>query len=705
MTNKYSDSKNKLTIVGGFLFVLFLLGILMVIATTRIENNELQVKNVTNELNDVSNAFIMRDAANNRALILYRMAQTKDSFMQDDLYIEFGQHGSNFINAYESIQKDLHLEKDIEQFEIAKRAISIGGKTQVATAFDIIEGRVEKAHKILADKIIPVQLDVREKLTTLSRFFQSNADSELNLMSKQNKSSIVVIRVIGVIAILLGLFITFYVTRRVTKSEHAFIEQRLIAEKASNAKSMFLATMSHEIRSPLAAIIGFSDLMRQNKIAPEKIDNCLESIQRNSKHLLQLINDILDITKIEAGQLDIELIETSPFTVLSEFQSVMAMNAADKGLSFQVNYAFPLPYKIISDPIRLKQILINLVSNAIKFTEKGGISVMVTFNRELDLMEFDVTDTGIGLTLEHQDKIFDSFTQADSSTTREYGGSGLGLNICKKLARELGGDISVESSIGRGSKFSFYISTGKHLEEDLVYSLESKLISANKVELNPSSINISGEVLLVEDSVDNQNLIEMYVTDTGAQITIVENGAEAVKICKSRQFDLILMDMQMPVMDGVEATKIIRDTNSKIPIVTLTANAMKSDYEICMNAGANDFLTKPIDVSRFNQVLYKYLSPLPEPVSVAVKNSKLQKLTEKFVNDLPNRMTVILRLKDQQSWKELAGETHKLKGIGRSFGFPEITELSSEINSCCHNNEFSEASTLVDELILYCEKI
>jgi len=704
MIETSNKSQNKFTIIFGFLIVLFLLGFLMIIAISRIQNNEFQVEEVTHELDDVAHAFIMRDAANNRALLLYRMAQSNDSLLQNDLYVDFGNYGSKFLKSYEIVKQRLHYQKDIDLFKITRKSIQLGGSTQAATARDIIDGRTDKAHKILASEIIPIQLDVREKLTKLSQSFQYNADTELANISKQNDFSILLISILGSLAICVGIIISLYVTRRVTKSEHAFIEQRLIAEDANKTKSMFLATMSHEIRSPLAAIIGFSDLLRKSKMTAEKSQSCVVSIQRNSKHLLHLINDILDITKIEAGQLDIEQIDVSPFAVLDEIQSAILVNATDKGLDFKINYAFPLPEKIKTDPVRLKQILINLSSNAIKFTENGGINVNVACNKEKNDMTFDVIDTGIGLNKEQQQKVFDTFTQADSSTTRQYGGSGLGLNICKNLAQKLGGDISVESTPGRGSKFSFNISTGKISDNDLVYSLDHRESQNQDKTLNPAK-KLFGQVLLAEDTIDNQDLIEMYVTDTGAEITIVNNGSEAVKICESRKFDLILMDMQMPVMDGIEATTKIRSVDSITPIISLTANAMKSDYERCIDAGANEFLTKPIDLVRFNQVLYKYLSSTKQSAPTESRINKLQKLTDKFLTDLPNRMSLILELKEQQSWGKLEEETHKLKGLGTPFGFPEITNMSSEINLCCRNEEFKQISMLVDELDNFCKKI
>ncbi len=703
-SDKSSILKNKIAILSGFFTVLILLAVLMTIAMTRIETNKVQINTITTDLANVKNVQIMRSAAQNRALILYRMAQTKDAFERDDMYMQFSDNASIFLRSSSKISKNLYRQSEIDFYKKSKETIKIGATIQNQTAINIIDGEIEFALTTLTEKIIPIQQDVTQQLKILTLSLQNHADNEILKIAKANDDANFLIGIIGGIAILLGIAITFYVTRRVTKSENDLIEQRLLAENANKAKSMFLATMSHEIRSPLTAIIGFSNSMRDPTISQSRADLCVESIHRNSKHLLHLINDILDITKIEAGQLDIEQINVSPFAVLDEIQSAILVAATEKGLSFKINYAFPLPEKVLTDKVRLKQILINLISNAIKFTEKGGINVNVSCDKNNQIMTFDVIDTGIGLSAKQQDKIFESFTQADSSTTRQYGGSGLGLNICKQLANKLGGAISVGSTVGRGSKFSFTIATSDISDDSLVYSLDHHSTVEEHKAVSPSQ-KLYGHVLLAEDTIDNQNLIEMYVTDTGAQITIVENGAEAVKITELKKFDLILMDMQMPVMDGITATQQIRVNDTNTPIITLTANAMKSDYERCIDAGANEFLTKPIDLIRFNQVLYKYLSSSKENKKTQQVVNKLQKLTEKFIIDLPTRMAKIVELKEQQAWQSLEEETHKLKALGTPFGFPEITEMSDKINLHCRNKHYRDAEAMVNDLNAFCSNI
>ncbi len=698
------DSRNKITILIGFFIVLILLGSLMTIAVNEIQNNEQQLLTVTQELTEVGHALVMRDAANNRALILYRMAQTDDDFYRDDLYTEFRKYGSTFMQSFNAINSTIYRKKDIKLFALARKSIKKGGRTQTKTAINLIEGEIEQAQDDLTNKIIPIQTDVRNKLIALSDSLRENAANELESISKKNTLSILLIRIIGSTAILLGLIITFYVTQRVTKTEAAFKEQRFLAEKANQAKTMFLATMSHEIRSPLAAIIGFSDLLRKQSSENSKSNAFIESIHRNGKHLLQLINDILDITKIEAGQLNVEIITTSLFSLLDEFKSTVASNAHNKGLNFELNFFYPLPENIKTDPIRLKQILFNLSNNAIKFTEHGFININVSYDRYKNKLIFDVIDTGIGLTPEQQEKIFESFTQADSSTTRKYGGSGLGLNICKLLVEKLGGELRVESQVNRGSKFNFTIHLGEVAKDQLVYSPSHRTIERNNKKENLNT-TLQGNVLLAEDTIDNQNLIEMYVTNTGANITIVDNGAQAVKICETQNFDLILMDMQMPEMDGIEATKKIRLNDTITPIVSLTANAMRSDYEKCINAGATEFLTKPIDIERFNQVLFKYLSIVSKKPKTKSGSNKLKTLSQKFVAELPERLELINQLYEKKFWVELESESHKLKAIGTPLGFPELTEISDKINLNCRNRDFATVDKLMQDFNNFCKTI
>lgn len=386
------------------------------------------------------------------------------------------------------------------------------------------------------------------------------------------------------------------------------------AETANKSKSAFLANMSHEIRTPMTAILGYTELLEleaKTHQMPELFMDSLDTIKRNGGHLMELINDILDLSKIEAGKLDIESITCSPQKIVEEVMELVQVRAEAKGLKLEANYKFPLPVKINSDPTRIRQILINLIGNAIKFTEVGTIRLeteLLDNPGEEPRIQFSVIDQGIGMTESQLSNLFRPFTQADSSTTRKYGGTGLGLTICKRLAEMLGGDILVSSEYNKGSKFSAVIRTGSLEGVELIQQLQKLGEQANQEEeltqcafprFNESTLQ-GRKVLLAEDGPDNQKLIAFILKKAGAEVTVAENGEvarqKAVEAMESGvHYDVILMDMQMPILDGYEATRQIREYGYPGPIISLTANAMEGDREKCIESGCNDHLTKPID--------------------------------------------------------------------------------------------------------------
>lgn len=375
------------------------------------------------------------------------------------------------------------------------------------------------------------------------------------------------------------------------------------SQKADYLKSQFLANMSHEIRTPLTAIIGFSESLYQNEKSKDT-KSSLERIIRNGKHLHQLINDILDLSKIEANQLTIESIKVAVPSLMFEIDSLMAEKATNKGLKFNVLFNYPLPEFIISDPTRLKQILINLCSNAIKFTDAGKVELKVFYVEENNSLHFSVQDNGIGMNDKQIDGLFTPFKQADDSTTRKYGGTGLGLYISKLLSEKLGGDITVSSREDVGSLFEVSITAGD-FGKNWVYSEKDILSTPNTSKvLIP---RLSGNILLAEDNVDNQHLISFFIEKTGASVDVADNGKVAVEKALQGEYELILMDMQMPVMGGIEAIKKIREANCTTPVAMLTANAMKEDIQKSEEAGANSFLTKPINQNTFYATLLQYL--------------------------------------------------------------------------------------------------
>jgi CheY-like chemotaxis protein len=375
--------------------------------------------------------------------------------------------------------------------------------------------------------------------------------------------------------------------------------------------------MSHEIRTPMTAILGYSDALLEANLSEAERACAVDTIRRNGQHLLEIINDILDLSKIEAGRLEPESVRCSPGRVVADVYSLMQVRTEAKKLEWNVRFNGPIPETITTDPTRLRQILINLVGNAIKFTESGKVEMEVSLVHSAvnahrtdagALLRFEVRDTGIGMTPQQVSMLFEPFTQADNSTTRKYGGTGLGLAISKRLAQVLGGDLAVSSRHGDGSTFSLTISAGPlggvRMLDDPDLSKFARMEDTPPAEsATPEcsgEMSLNARILLAEDGPDNQRLIAFILRKSGAAVTVAENGQIAVELAskaksEGRLFDVILMDMQMPVLDGYAATRRLRELGHTEAILALTAHAMAGDREKCMDAGCNDFATKPID--------------------------------------------------------------------------------------------------------------
>lgn len=504
------------------------------------------------------------------------------------------------------------------------------------------------------------------------------------------------------------------ITRRKLAEENAraAIIEKLSAQASSRAKSAFLANMSHEIRTPLSAIIGFSEsLLDGDQTLSDRLAS-IHTIVRSGKHLLQVINDILDLSKIEAERIVIERIPIGLIELIEDVQSLADLQAQEKGLSFLIDYSFPLPKTIVSDPVRLKQALINLCGNAVKFTANGGVRVRVSWRADEQLICFDVIDTGIGLTEEQQGDIFNAFTQADSSTTRRYGGTGLGLHISRQLAEMLGGSLSVASTPGKGSCFTLLVASGPSNTSELLHAATDL---APHIEHTPPTPleRMTGEVLLAEDNSDNQRLITLYLKRIGATVTVVGNGLKAVEHALARTYDLILMDMQMPVMDGLEATTNLRRQGYSGPIVALTANATKEDMDKCAAAGSNDFLTKPINKERFYKVITAHLGIASkqtieaDPISSSLldEDPEFIDLVMKFINSLPGIVKKIRDAEARGDWPKLKFLMHDLKSVGGGYGYPQVGQLAARIEFELVQNRYEALPALLTHLDSLCDRI
>ncbi len=475
------------------------------------------------------------------------------------------------------------------------------------------------------------------------------------------------------------------------------------AESANRAKSEFLANMSHEIRTPLNAILGFAKLLHRNpKIEDRVRRSYLEMILSSSEHQLNLINDILDLSKIEAGQMEVEHVTCSPHTLIADVLAALRVRAEEKGITLEQTCRGKVPSLVTSDPARLRQLVTNLVANAIKFTEHGSVQVVTRVVDDGGRLRFaiDVIDSGIGIAPEKVDAIFLPFVQADNSVTRRFGGTGLGLAISRKIATALGGDLKVTSTEGEGSTFSATIDPGVLDGVSWVEAAEIAIRRESTVEPNPikTGTQLTGaRVLLVEDGETNRKLITIVLRSAGATVDTAENGLIGVEKAMAQPYDLILMDMQMPVLDGYSASTRLRTTGMTTPIIALTAHAMRGDEEKCKNAGCCGYLTKPIDpdllvnyiaerlgIETMSQPVVPVTSTatndqaladvdLPLLSSLPIEDPEFREIVAEFIEALQRHTQSLHAAVERRDHTTIAELAHWLKGSGGTAGFAPFT--------------------------------
>lgn len=464
------------------------------------------------------------------------------------------------------------------------------------------------------------------------------------------------------------------------------------ALSANRLKSAFLANMSHEIRTPLTAIIGFSENIQSGILTEEEADIGIGNIIRNSRHLLTVLNEVLDISKIESGQLTIEHNRFSLNRLMDEVDSIFRGICKDKGIYFDLDLPEDLPKDIISDETRLRQILMNLLGNAVKFTASGRISISARFQPDNKSLQFVVRDTGIGMNETQIASLFKPFVQADTSITRKYGGTGLGLSISKNLAELLGGDITVSSSEGMGSEFTVSI-----LCSDWFHEAENNLDLDDIKNWKP----LNGKVLVVEDNEMNQLLIGQNLKAAGINFEFESNGEDGYQAALAGDYDLILMDIQMPVMDGKEAIGILRAVGFNAPIIALTANVMPEDVAEYKQLGFNAHLAKPIERERFYGCLAKFLQKASDKNKEQGLESLdvFEQVKAQFISELPRYETELLQAIAIEDQKAAESILHQLKGLCGNFDMPDLTQRVLAAYEKIRTQSFNDTVPSIQQVI------
>jgi len=587
-------------------------------------------------------------------------------------------------------------------YEIQKNfmgAISVSGKLDENVKLSIATRSDEK---ILLDIFQKVVLSIEEhtKYNILSKWVKTNYTVKTDYKLLFIFSSI----------LLFIILITIYWNLKLSKLNKELSKQRDIANAATKSKSQFLANMSHEIRTPMNGIMGMTAIALKSNL-DKKNRNYIKKIDLSAKNLLNILNDILDFSKIEAGKLEIEKVDFNLKELIDSVLSSIEIKAKEKNLKLFVNYGENIEDYLYADSLRISQILINLLGNAVKFTSKGEVSISITKNN--NLYRFEVKDTGIGIDEKQQKSLFLPFIQSDGSITKKYGGTGLGLSISKQLVNLMGGKIWIESQKGIGSSFIF--------ELDIA---SSDLKNINKIENSKKDVinNIKSiknlKILLVEDNKINQEIVVTLLEDSDIVIDIANNGKEATDIFNKNRYDLILMDIHMPIMDGYEATRIIREKDKNIPIIGLSANVMKSDIEKSKDAGMDDYLNKPIDVNNLYKTILKYTnnkSDISTPIKDEVETLDFQSLDVKSAlvylgGNKKLYLKVLKKFKDNYQdlkLKELEKDefkivVHTLKGLSINIGAIKLHNILKELNKEYDDNliiEFNkEFKIVLDDL-------
>lgn len=618
-------------------------------------------------------------------------------------------YSGNLIQAEQYIERSIAVGQKIDYQillteNLAISALISASKQQFIKALTE-QQRYEKSYRLTSNNTLNGKLAEFESDQLSQKIVDLEQRRELQILQSAKIEQQRKLIILSIILILVMAFFIYrrHLEQRLTQELELRVKQRTREledltkelEKANQVKSQFLANMSHEIRTPLTAIVGHAEAIIHDDIDTNKVQEDIEVIHGNSLHLLELINDILDLSRIEANKFELEIQPLDLAELIQDLSYTFSSQAQQKNLTFTIEHQLTLPFVIQVDSLRLKQILLNLCANAIKFTESGQVTLSISWmNEEL---VFTVTDTGIGLSEEHLAQVFEIFTQADNSISRRFGGSGLGLTLSNQLAKLMSGSIVVTSKLGSGSRFCLNLPC-QHNNTDRVLALE------DSSRVSHSGGIFSGKILLAEDHDDNRRLIARLLTSLGLDVIVASNGKEAVQLCVEHQPNLVLLDIQMPEMDGVEAFKALRTLGCIQPIYALTANAMSHEVSQYLGLGFTGHLKKPIERKNFIATIAKYFKVntdenlLTDQPSTLVKQSLitpavLHKAEEKFSHvdlsdlviefqaNLSNDKRDLIVYSGNSDINKIATLAHRLAGAAQMFGFIELNQAAKELEN------------------------
>ncbi|MBD3610215.1 MAG: response regulator [Gammaproteobacteria bacterium] len=662
------------------------------------KNNASMERIVAKHYAHVELVNVMRSAARQRLTIVLDVMLQSDPFVRDELLEQFWHQGQVFWRAYSTF---VDMEMEAEQQVLNSRlrdAINLNDDIRervINLAFmDDINIRPEQ----LIEDFRTAQAPLFQILDELYLHHHQQITIAQQSAQEYYQFSPVLLFVFFAIIIILSLYIMKRIQRDLQTKGDQLIE--------SNIKmSIFIATMSHEIRSPLTSIIGFGETLLDTNSNKEERIASINSIVRNGQHLLDVVNEVLDYSKLQAEQMTLNVATHGVKELLADLDILIARRAKDKQIEFEIEATTHLPTFVNVDIVKLRQILINILSNACKFTQQGSVKLMVRYIDDQHKLEFSISDTGPGIPADKQKELFLAYEHGG-----EQEGTGLGLYISKKLVDLMQGDIEVDSVVGQGSRFTITIPCGENIESNF-FDWEPEAVRLQTLGNLGTSVRLSGNVLLAEDRIDNQQLFSIYINKAGANLTIVNNGEDAVEEALEHHFEVILMDLQMPVMNGIDAVKTLRKKACHTPVIALTANTQDEDREQCLRAGFNDFLTKPVTRSAFLEVMARYLNQEDGTSAKPIRNHvydeqpELRVAIDYFVNSLSTISNQLEQQLEQNNWPQLRETLHDLKGTAGGVGYPSLTQAAMEAGFALAKGDMEEAEERVKGIVALIEMV